>query len=200
MKKTFHTLLFAALLMPCPFAFAQAPGSVDAGQFDVAGVKLGMGRDEAIAAITAKLQIPQSAVQLELSPQVNPVTKTRQAKYFSVKTPGASIIVHFEPRIPLEPNNPMSVSLVVYEQPWTPQNVEAMKAAALEKYGQPSNGKLGVSWDWCLQPNNRSGSGCFDFNGPKLQLAGPKLQLTDPTYTQARIDFMNKAQSAKPTF
>jgi len=202
--KTFHMnpfrLLFCSAILAATHAAAAAPQSADAGQFDIAGVRLGMDQAEAIAAITEKLQLDDSAIQLDPSAQVNPVTNTREPKYFTAKAGLTSVIVHFEPRVPYDKARPMVVGTVIYEQPWTAENVSAMEDAALAKYGQPSNGTAGVSYQWCLEPHSNPGFGCSQYQGPILELAGTKLRLHDIRYTNARIEFMNKAQSAEPVF
>lgn len=190
----------AVLALSIPAMAMAAANAVDVEPFDVAGVKLGMTPQAASSAIAARLQIPPRAVTFDPSPQQNPVTQSREPKYFTVKTPGVSVIVHFEPRVPHDPNNKMVVSMVIYEQAWTPDNVSAMKQAATEKYGAPSNGVNGVSYQWCQRPDRNPGMGCSGFQGPKLELSGTKLQLENPRYRQAVIDHMNQRANAKPAF
>ena len=177
-----------------------APRAVDAEQFDVAGAKLGMSPEAAATAVSAKLKIDRGAIQFDKFPQLNIVTNSKEPTYFTAKTSGASVTVHFEPSVPYNPQNKMVVSMVIYAQPWTPDNVSAMKSKAIEKYGQPSNGTTGVSYQWCSQPHSNPGFGCFEFRGPKLELSGTKLQLEDFRYRQAVIDFTNKNASSKPAF
>lgn len=179
---------------------AAAPRVVDAEQFDIAGVKLGMTPEAAATAITGKLGIDKRSIEFDKFPQQNTVTNSKEPKYFTARTSGASITVHFEPNVPYNPKNKMAVSMIIYEQPWTPDNVAAMKQMAIEKYGLPSNGTVGVSYQWCLQPHSNPGFGCSEFRGPKLELSGTKLQLENSRYRQAVIDHMNKNASSKPAF
>ena len=181
------------------FSFAE-PRSVDAGEFDIAGVKLGMRLKDAVAAITAKLDIKKHEIEFEKFLRPNPVTKTKEPYYFIVKKGGASITVHMQPKVPRDIEDPMLVSSVIYEQPWTQENVRAMKNMALEKYGEPSNGVVGSSYQWCGKPHSNPGFGCFEFEGAKLEYSGTKLQLTNFLYQQAVIDFMNKRITSKPMF
>ncbi len=192
--------MMTATLFCAMHAAADTPRSVDAEQFDIAGIKLGMGRNDAVAAITEKLHLNKRAIQFEQAPQLSPVTNTKEPKYFTAKSGVASVTVHFEPKIPQDKAKPMVVSMVIYEQPWTPENVDAMKQAALDKYGSPSNGLIGVSYQWCLHPHSNPGFGCADFQGPILKLGATKLELSDVRYQQARMNFMNKMQSGKPAF
>lgn len=179
---------------------AAAPSAVDAEQFDIAGVKLGMTPEAAVSALSGKVGIDKQSIEFDKFPQKNTVTNSKEPKYFTAKISGAAVTVHFEPNIPFNPKNKMAVSMIIYEQPWTPDNVAAMKQAATEKYGQPSNGTIGVSYQWCLQPHSNPGFGCSEFRGPKLELSGTKLQLEDFRYRQAVIDHMNKSASSKPAF
>ena len=174
--------------------------SVDAGGFDVAGVKLGMTRSQAVAAATDKLHVAKGAIQFDKFPQVNPVTKTKEPANFTATNGSGTLSVYFFPKIPFDKANPMVVGMVKYEMPRTPENAQSMKAAALEKYGQPSNGTLPDSFDWCSHPNKNIGIGCFDFQGPKLKYHGVSVELTDPTYQAALVKFINKSQSSRPAF
>lgn len=181
-------------------AHAASPRAVDAEQFDIAGVRLGMSPQAAVAAISAKLGVDRRAIEFDKFPQRNPVTNSKEAKYFTVRTGGASVTVHFEPNVPYSPKNRMAVSMIIYEQPWTAENVAAMKDMAIEKYGAPSNGTNGVSYQWCLQPHDNPGFGCSEFRGPKLELSGTKLQIEDFRRRQAVIDLINKSNTSRPSF
>lgn len=179
---------------------AAAPRVVDAEQFDIAGVKLGMTPEAAATAITGKLGIDKRSIEFDKFPGQNIVTNSKEPKYFIAKTSGASIRVHFEPNVPYNPKKKMAVSMIIYEQPWTPDNIVAMKQMAIEKYGLPSNGTDGTGYKWCLQPHSNPSLGCSGFRGPKLELFGTKLELEDSRYRQAVIDYMDKNASSKPIF
>ncbi len=177
-----------------------APNSVDVQRMDIAGIQLGMTPIEAAAAITKKLGLSKRSVEFDKFPQLNVVTKTKEPLYFIVKTPGAIVRVHFEANVPYDPKRKLAVSMVTYEQPWTPDNAVAMKQMATEKYGEPSNGTIPAQSQWCLHPHENPGFGCFEFVGPKLSLASTTLQMEDPSYRRAVIEFMNKKATSKPTF
>ncbi|MBU2704502.1 hypothetical protein KCM76_00815 [Zooshikella marina] len=197
MKKIQACVVLSILISNICFA---APRSADAEQFDIAGVKLGMSKKAAITAITQKLGLGVNAVKFDEFSQVNPVTKTKEPAYFTVKTANMSVVVHMQPKVPYDANEPMVVSIIIYEQPWTQQNALAMKKMALEKYGKPSNGVIGVAYHWCIEPHSNPGFGCSEFYGPKLVLSGTRLRLEDTQYQQAVIDFMNKRKTSKPVF
>jgi hypothetical protein len=173
--------------------------SVDAKKFDVAGVKLGMSPKEAESAIIKKMGINKKSIKYDRFPQKNLITNTKEPQYFNVKSNNSDITVYFSPMVPYNKETPMVVSRVLYEIPWSQENVETMKTSTLAKYGQTSNGSIG-SYAWCLKPHKNVGMGCFDFQGPKLGLSGTKLDLSDPSYQQAVIKFMNNKRKTKPSF
>lgn len=171
--------------------------SVDVSQFDVAGVKLGMTQSEAVAAATAKLKIDITSVEFEKSPKENPVTKSKEPMYFTATNGSGNLIVGFHPKIPTDKSNPMLVSFVKYEMPSTPDNVQSMEAAALEKYGQPTLA-TSAAYQWCSSPAEQVG--CTFFQGPRMGLSRGVIILDDPTYKKAVDRFIEKSQSSKPAF
>ncbi|MDR2690144.1 MAG: hypothetical protein LBB76_10360 [Azoarcus sp.] len=175
------------------------PRAVDAEQFDIAGVKLGMSSEAAVSAISAKLGIDKRSIKFA-DPQPNAVTNSKESPYFTAKTSGASITVYFAANVPYDPKNKMAVDLIIYEQPWSSENASAMQSMAIEKYGQPSNGTISPAYDWCLQPNDNPGIGCFQFNGPKLQYHGTELRPEDARRRQAVSDFISRRENSKPVF
>ncbi len=196
----FRTSFFVLTVCVSSVCFA-APRSVDATELDIAGIKLGMSVQEAVSAVSAKLGISKQSIEFDKYPSLNIITNSKEAKYFTAKTRGASVSVHFEPRVPYNPANKLAVSMVIYEQPWTPDNAAAIKEMALEKYGYPSNGTIGMVFEWCQQAHSNPGIGCsIESNQPKLSYHGTELKLTDPRYGQAVNDYRNKKNSSKPVF
>lgn len=174
----------------------------DLSHADIAGVRIGMTKDEAVAAATFVLKVPKSAVSFEQSPAVNPVTNTAEPNYFSLEKGLVKLTVHMAPQIPRDTKNPMRVEMISYAMPWTPDNVKAMKEAAIQKYGSPSNGLIPAVSDWCNVPDKNPGMACeFDArNHRKLSLSGTELTLTDMSYHDALQDFMNMQNRVKPSF
>ncbi|MEN9480682.1 MAG: hypothetical protein RLZZ298_2077 [Pseudomonadota bacterium] len=179
-------------------ATAEPLRPVDVEQFDVAGVRLGMSRSEAVTAISEKLELGKHDVQFEPFPQENVVTKTKEPRYFMVKKGHAEVTVSLSPRIPYDKSRPMAVFSITYKQPPTPQNESAMRSAAIEKYGPPTD--HGSSW--CLRPHPNPGIACSQVqeNGPTLLLVGSELVLNDHRYFQELINYINMKQSGKPAF
>lgn len=176
------------------------PRSVDAEALDISGVKLGMDAAEAVKALCTARNIDSSAIQFDQFPSVNPITPAKEPRYFKAKLGLGEIVVHLTPKVPYDKSTPMRVSMVIYEMPWTPDNVKAMKVSAIEKYGQPSNGTVGVTYQWCKNPDKNPGLGCPKTQGAILEFSGTKIQLHDPVYQNAVTQFMQKSQSGRPAF
>ncbi|MES2264684.1 MAG: hypothetical protein V4724_39805 [Pseudomonadota bacterium] len=195
-----HFAVFCVMTLTT-YAFAdEVARSVDASQFEVAGIKLGMSPAEAVAAVSSKLRIDKRSVKFDPYPAVNQITNSRQPQYFTATNGSGTITVHLIPRVPPSQSQPILVGHVRYEMPWTPDNARSMKASALEKYGQPSNGLISARSDWCLQPDKNLGIGCGEFRGATLKISGVTLDLEDPSYQHAVIDYLNKINSTKPAF
>jgi hypothetical protein len=198
MRKTVYTILLLALSIGT--SYAEAPRAVDATEFDIAGVRLGMSQAEAIQAISSTLGINQDEVVLDKFPRENLITGKKDPTYFKVAHGIGKFVVHLEPNA-LNPSvSPTVVNLIKYEMPWTQENVQSMKEAAIKKYGQPSNGIISGNYEWCIEPSANPGIGCGFFNGPVLKYFGTSLELSDPKYRQAVIEFRNKQNSANPSF
>jgi hypothetical protein len=201
MIRTLSLSVFFVMTATTMYTYAaDVARSVDASQFDVSGVKLGMTQSEAVAAATARLKIDKHSIEFDKFPQLNQVTNSREPTYFTATNGSGELTVYFFPKIPTDKSNPMLVGIVIYEMPWTQDNAQSMKAAALEKYGQPSNGTIGGSYQWCSNPDKNVGIGCFQFKGPKLGFSGVSIRLEDYKYQKAVIDFIDKAHSSKPAF
>jgi len=198
MRKTVYTVLLLALTIGT--SYAKAPRAVDATELDIAGVRLGMSQAEAIQAISSALGINQDEVVLDKFLRENPISGKKDPAYFNVVHGFGKFVILLEPNALTPSVSPTVVNLIKYEMPWTPENVQSMKEAAIKKYGQPSNGIIGVDYEWCIEPSDNPGIGCGFFNGPVLKYFGTSLELSDPKYRQAVIDFRNKQNSAKPSF
>lgn len=198
--------LKAALLISALTAVAFAPAhaasqrSVDARSFDVAGVKTGMDFDEALAAAAQNFKVGKNAIRIGYATN-NPVTNTKMPMNFSYEKDGVNFIVHFEPRVPVDPKRPLVVSQIRYELPWTPANKDAMGKAALEKYGRQSNYPNDLNMEWCQKPSSNPGMGCStDMTQAVLKYSGVSIQMYDPAWTNARIQYVERSQSRKPSF
>lgn len=181
-------------------AHAASPRSVDARTFDVAGVKTGMDFDEALAATAKNFNVGKKDIRIGYATN-NPVTNTKMPMNFSYDKDGVSFIVHFEPRVPVDKQRPLAVSQIRYELPWTPANKDAMGKAVVEKYGRQSNYPNDLSLEWCQKPSTNPGMGCStDMTQAVLKYSGVSIQMHDPAWMNARIEYMERSQTRKPSF
>lgn len=181
-------------------AHAEPPRSVDARAFDIAGVKTGMDYDEAVAAAAKNFNVGKNEIKAGY-PSLNPVTNTKTPLNFSYEKDGVKLLVHFEPRVPVDKQRPLAVSQVSYEMPWTPANKDAMAQAVVEKYGKQSNFPNKLNLEWCQKPSPNPGMGCsIDMEQAVLKYSGVSVQLYDPVWSQARINFVNQSNARKPSF
>lgn len=203
-SQTMHTLarfslLLAAALLASP-AFAQR--AVDARAFDIAGVRLGMGWEEARQSASRFMQVPPSALApFSLN---NPLTGKREPMGFRIRQPNVELAVYFTANP--EANGRLEVREVKYELAWSQENAERLRQAALDKYGAPSNGLDGVVLEWCAHPNENPGLGCGNMFHPGqaeqavLKAWNTNLELSDPR-ADARLERHRDAQRrAAPRF
>lgn len=187
-------------LLAAPLAQAANVHAVDVSAFDIAGVKTGMDYDQTIKAITEHFHIPVSALDVDKFPGVNVVTGDKQPQYVSYEKDGIKLSVHFEGRVPLDPQHPLAVSLITYELPWSTDNKNAMAKAAGEKYGPQSNATY-TPRVWCNNPGKMATMACSnDMSQAVLKLSNTKLELSDPAWSQARIKLMDSKQARTPGF
>lgn len=194
-------LIFSAVpaLMVLP-AHAAAPRSVDARTFDVAGVKTGMDMEEAIAAIANNFQVSKKDIRIGYASD-DPVLKTKTPHTVSYAKDGVELMVHFEPRVPLDPKRPLVAAQISYEMPWTPANKQAMADAVVQKYGKQSNFPNDLNLEWCVNPSTNPGMGCGnDMKQATLKYSGVSIKLVDPAWINARIAYVDQSKARKPSF
>ncbi|MCR4457466.1 MULTISPECIES: hypothetical protein [Pseudescherichia] len=204
MKKYLFALpavLYMAL--PClisPAYAAPAVRSVDVKSFDVAGVKTGMSVEEARAAMQKNFGVSADAIRTSTFRKdqiAYLVTGNIEVSNLIYEKDGTRMQVSFEPRVPYDKNNPMAVSLINYEIPWTKENETAMKEAAIAKYGPISTG--GMAPEWCDKPLPTSGMGC-EPDSATLKVGSTHLSLFDPAWKNAVSKFMDQKRATKPQF
>ncbi|MDO4709708.1 MAG: hypothetical protein Q4B94_07905 [Pseudomonadota bacterium] len=188
------------LLLAAPGAWAQR--AVDATELSVSGVKLGMEWEAARRAASGFMQLPLSAIKpFELN---NPITGRRQPMGFRIASANGSLLVRFsaEPEL----NGAIRVSAVEYEIPWSQENAERLRQAALEKYGAPSNAPESVNLQWCAHPNDNLGLGCADMGHQGqaeqavLEAVGNKLLLQDRGAHIRMQRYLDSKRSTTPRF
>jgi len=172
--------------------------AVDVKSFDVGGVKMGMSIEEAQAAMQKNFGIKPAQIRASKSMESQTpsiVTGSQQIIHLVYEENGTRMQVSFEPRVPYNKSNPMAVSHVTYEIPWTKENEVNMVEAALKKYGPVSTG--GVFPVWCEKPMPTSGMGC-ESGTASLTMGNTKINLIDPTWQNAVISYMNQQKKTKP--
>ncbi|ELY4881538.1 hypothetical protein P7V44_07565 [Providencia sp. CRE-3FA-0001] len=205
MKNHLSALRCAVLLAMPLIAFPalsaqQDTHPVDVRAFDVGGVKTGMSIEEARTAMAKNFGASSSAIteSKSLPSQVTTlITGTEQIMFLVYDNNGTRMQVSFEPRVPYDKNNPMAVSQISYELPWSKDNEKAMNDAALKKYGPVSQNNMNPLW--CDKPLPGTGMGCAS-DSATLEVSGTKLRMYDPAWTNARIKFMEEKNATKPQF
>lgn len=182
-------LALAAGFLMVPFAHAATQRTIDARNFDIAGVKLGMNLEEARAAAAKHFQV----LSIEFD-------KVPGKDWFVYKKDGATLTVQFVQRVPDDASHSLVVHEVKYAMPATAGNSDAMKEAALAKYGPPTyDGKYIASW--CAKPELKTGQ-CFNSQDEKavLHLKGLTLELQDLALQRAILKQGEKLKTPKPNF
>ncbi len=172
--------------------------AVDVKSFDVGGVKMGMSIEEAQAAMQKNFGVKPAQIRASKSMESQTpsiVTGSQQIIHLVYEENGTRMQVSFEPRVPYNKSNPMAVSHVTYEIPWTKENEVNMVEAALKKYGPVSTG--GVFPVWCEKPMPTSGMGC-ESGTASLTMGNTKINLIDPAWQNAVISYMNQQKKTKP--
>ena len=172
--------------------------AVDVKSFDIGGVKTGMSIEEAQAAMQKNFGIKPAQIRASKSMESQTpsiVTGSQQIMHLVYEENGTRMQVSFDPRVPYNKSNPMAVSHVIYEIPWTKENEVNMVEAALKKYGPVSTG--GVFPVWCEKPMPTSGMGC-ESGTASLTMGNTKINLIDPAWQNAVINYMNQQKKTKP--
>lgn len=193
--------LFLVSMMAQPLAQAANLRTADVTTFDIAGVKTGMDYAESVKAITEHFNVPASSLDVDKYPAINGVTGDKQPQYVSYEKDGVKLTVHFEGRVPADPNHALVASQISYELPYSTENKNAMATAAVKKYGVQSNAPYTTPMVWCKTPGKMATMACGPSpEQPVLTLSGTSLEMHDPSWTNARIKLMNSKQARTPGF
>lgn len=192
---------------------------VNADNFDVAGIKLGMSYEQAIKAAQTHFNLSNSdiknqtrdeAAEMGLPSQLDNLIRRDMPMIIHIKNGEEFISMRFVRRAPPNEKDPAVLIKVSYSIPYTPQNLSAMKAAAIRKYGTPSaeaviRGMNNVAW--CPQPfrgNSRYVFACESSTHASLVLnvgSGIHLELSDQgRYSQVTKKYEDSLKTTKPRF
>lgn len=182
-----------------PEAAAPPNNSVDANTLDIAGVKLGMGYEEAWQAAAKHYKVSVNELKSSrLSGKnayvLHPLTDVQLSlDGFYVKRDGTTLTVRFLFRLPEDRIRPTAVSEVTYA---VDDKTDDLKDAAIKKYGQPSATDGDGNLTWCVL---KTEGGCDE--GSTVSLKGSELKLDGVKGRRDAIDkFVADAKKAKIDF
>jgi len=181
-------------------AHAEPPGwrAVDALQLDVAGVKLGMGYDQALSALGDHFKLSTAErEQLKASTSIayGEITKKDQPTSVRFTKDGNTVVVSFVERVPSDQTEKVRVSKVSLSIPSSKGNADSMRQSARDKYGEPSDPRRKSLLVWCAHYNQIAQC---DPAKPKLSLAMTSLSLSDPTAEKAVNAYLQNSKATKP--
>ncbi len=179
----------------------------DVSGYDIAGVTLGMGTEQAMDKVVENLGVARDDMRVS-NTSPNPVTGQDEISYFQAETNDFEILVSLTAAVPSNAETPMVVSQIKFTMPRTPDNQAAMKTRAIEKYGTPTRGSADepahFPTSWCTIPADMPTASCAAVPGARIQLGssfgGIELSLFDPGYANAVADFVNGEKSSAPKF
>ena len=183
----------------------------DVTTFDIAGITLGMGSDEAIEKMTELTGVAFENMSTGYR-EPNPVTGNDEISYAIAETDDFEISVSFTAAVPFNEETPLVVSSISFQMPQTPDNMASMRARAFEKYGSPTDGSTEdpdhFDLAWCTIPEDTPTASCSSGVGSYLKLGRGmsglssvrELLLFDISYADAVSDFVNGENSSEPKF
>lgn len=200
MKK--HLLVIQLLLaIAAPMSVRAEPAwwrPVDALQLEVAGVKLGMGYDQALEALATHFQLSQKEradLKAATLTSYGPITKKNQPVSVGFTKDGNTVVLNFVERVPDGQGDSVAVFRVSLSIPNASGNAAAMKQAAIAKYGEPSDPRRKAVFHWCAHYNQIT---ACDPLKPKLSLVAGSLSLSDPTMERAAREYLNSHMATTP--
>jgi hypothetical protein len=219
MKLRLFLGIFAAgisVLLPAHADPARQPRFVDVGTFDIAGVRLGMGYEEAVAAAAKHFQVPVKEIKAATrtgklvetrlkdgtAVSKNEVTQTMLPESFWYFSKGEhdtrmTLSVSFSARIPVDKAQPLAVDYIEYTITGT-NSERALREAVLNKYGAPTIESPLSGVMWCADsPLRRRHDTCPSDNA-SLELLGSILKLRDPSYGAAIKKYLYELKAMKP--
>lgn len=169
--------------------------SVDVSHFDVAGVRLGIGYEQAIVALGEHFELnPGESKRLRASTLYsrNRITNSELPTRITLKKNNVTLAISFHVRVPPNSTDAVAVTAVSYSLPSTTDNALLLKEAALQKYGAPSDDRRKANLMWCAHYNQISQC---EPRKPKLALVGSTLTLTDYSIEDAASRMIEQDQS-----
>ncbi|HEK4030036.1 TPA: hypothetical protein SLU87_002931 [Pseudomonas aeruginosa] len=157
----------------------------DIKNISVAGVKLGMSREQVLSALTSTLRVEPN--QILLGPKLKcPITGRMLSQTMELQVGDLKYFVGFELDDPGTPNPNLVASFITEESSY-PRSIEQVS----RRFGEPSDTSMvdanGPAL-WCNQPIDNQ----CQWTSPLLSFDGKKLQLEDPRYLEKRQAALEK--------
>lgn len=133
-----RTITISTLLV-LVFGASATPAAERLSKLDIAGVRIGMTKDQAAQTLAKHFEVPRARID-----------DVENFEYHGLVFDDGKTKVQVELANDPATNKP-AVTTVQYAVPATQENLESMKAAALQKYGEPSSapGTNGYDVKWC---------------------------------------------------
>lgn len=184
--------------------------SVGKETLNIAGVHLGMSKEEAVAAITEKLGIAESDLKMGrvTNPKfgANPATGKPYVENMSYQIGKSQSATHYRvdflPNVTTPEKSNSVVSRISYSVPFTRENMNGLYQATVNKFGKPSYESYGET-KWCsLETKKMTGfnstfTQCIP-NTAYMEISNVSLLLTSKEFDIALNEY--KAKAAKSDF
>ncbi|ADG14245.1 hypothetical protein BC1002_0137 [Paraburkholderia atlantica] len=105
---------------------------------------------------------------------------------------GESLQVLFE-TVSINPADPVPAYQINYKLPFSRENAEQLKAAAIQKYGTPTVNSYPLQW--CANATNPA---LCDSGQATLKVGNTDLSLEDDRYVQRYLQLLDDQRSRKP--
>jgi hypothetical protein len=175
----------------CAAYASPAIAGVDASAFDVAGIKLGMTPTEVQTKIAQHFGVNKGQVHTYSQPQL---LLGGKAAIIAVnyEAKGESLQVLFQ-TVSANPADPVPAYQINYKLPFSRENAEQLKVAAIQKYGAPTVNSFPLQW--CA---NAANPALCDSGQVTLKVGNTDLSLNDDRYVQKYLQLLDEQRSRKP--
>lgn len=179
---------------PVTPALTARPKSVDVTPFDIAGITLGMTEQQAVAAVTSKLNLSQRDIRITRG-TIHGVGMENAASDILIRKNGIEISVSLMRDALHDRPGTTVVSQINYRVPYTVANNAEVLKKALAKYGAPTFGDA-RSARWCMLENPYF---CSETLG-NLEVGSAGISIRDFRYRNAVIRYNDQQQRTESVF
>lgn len=190
--KTHGRLLQAAIVTSlCVRCATSAMAGTDASTFDVAGIRLGMSPAEVQAKIAEHFGVSKAKVYTLSMPQSILGGKPAIIA-MNYEANGERLEVNFEV-VSAKPGDPTAADRIGYKLPFSRENADRLKSAAVSKYGAPNVDSFPLQW--CAKASNPA---LCDSGQAELSVGNTDLILKDDRYVQRSMRLRDELNTTKP--